>query len=96
VLLSRTIAKRRIANAIRPSWFGAWLPVLVDGIILLTLLLAVFPFVKTQIDALGGGALAIVLITFGLYFIPIQVVLIISALWATKSRALVEESADSQ
>ena len=84
MLLSRTIAKGRIANRVRPSFFGAWSLVIADAL-LLAILFAILwsPFRSLTMDWpiwVTSAAL------FAVGFIPIQGVLIISALWAAKSR----------
>ena len=88
MLISRTLARARIAKEVRPSWSAAWLPVLLDAIVLLAILFALFPFIQAEIDARGYGMGVTVFVLFGLYFVPIQVVLITSSLWAAKSRGL--------
>lgn len=86
MIISRMIGKQRIALSERPSWIGAW------GLVALDLLVTTIVF----------GALAVVIITwaegdritngqamaglFFLCFVPTQVLLIISAIWAAKSR----------
>ena len=80
MILSRIIAKHRIANGEHPKWIAAWLPVLADGAILFAVLYLLFPFVS---EALSGLAISWVFAAFFLlYFVPIQIVLILSALWA--------------
>ncbi len=84
MILSRTLAKHRIASGEHPKWVAAWLPVVVDGAVLFTILYLALPWVT---DFLDGSRLGLVFAFFFLfYFVPIQIILIWSALWAAKSR----------
>jgi hypothetical protein len=76
MILSRTLAKRRIAAGVRPTRGAAWLPVLFDSVCLIVAFLVLFrPFqLLTDTALLATG------------FIPVQAVLIFSSLWASKSR----------
>lgn len=84
MIISRTIAKYRIAQGDHPKWIAAWLPVLADGAVLFALLYLFFPFVSSLTEGLVLGW--VFALFFVLYFIPIQIVLILSALWAARSR----------
>lgn len=88
------MARGRIAKQVRPSWPAAWLPVLVDAIILLAILFSFFPMIQSAIAERGFGMGVTVFVLFGLYFVPIQVVLIVSSLWAAKSRGLFQDPSD--
>ncbi|SEW45592.1 hypothetical protein SAMN04488515_3356 [Cognatiyoonia koreensis] len=94
MLLSRSIAKRRIAAGVRPSFVGAWGLVLADLLsVVLAVLIAWGPFAawfRANEPAVG---LTIALIVV-LFFIPSQVFLILSALWAAKSR-WIEKNTDA-
>ena len=90
MILSRTIAKHRIAGGEHPKWIAAWLPVLADGAILFTVLYAMFPFVSGALSNFAVGWIFAAF--FLLYFVPIQVVLILSALWAARSRNTHDEA----
>lgn len=84
MILSWKIAKGRIAKGVRPSFFGAWSLVLADALALV----AVFAVLWSPFSALTAGwpTWAIAAALFAIGFIPIQGVLINSALWAAKSR----------
>ena len=86
MFLSRTLGKRRIAAGERPGWFAAWGLVLADAIILFAVLWAVFGALMGAIYSANPGPIATGLILFAGIFVPMQVVLIISAIWAAKSR----------
>ncbi|MDB4213740.1 hypothetical protein N9741_02595 [Octadecabacter sp.] len=86
MILSRTLAKRRIAAGVRPSWGAAWGPVAFDAACLVFAFVILFrPFqAMTEMFNFPVWATATALLALG--FIPIQAVLIFSSLWASKSR----------
>ena len=92
MILSRTLAKHRINQAERPSWIAAWLPVAFDAgclIFLFTLLYRPFQSLVVAYDVpVWGTALTLLVLAF----IPVQVVLILSSLWAAKSRFKPDET----
>ena len=84
MILSRALGRGRVARGERPGWLAAWGPVAVDAGVTLSLagLLAV---------ALAGALQAaplwlLVGALFALVFLPVQAVLIVSAMWAARSR----------
>lgn len=84
MIVSRQVAKGRIAHSVRPSFFGAWGLVLADAVILGVLFVLLWsPFRTFTADWPTWGTAAAL---FAIGFIPIQGVLITSALWAAKSR----------
>ncbi len=92
MLLSRTIAKGRIAKGVRPSFFAAWALVVADALLLAFLFVLLWTPFRTLTADWPIWATSAAL--FALGFIPIQGVLIISALWAAKSRW--EDTPDNQ
>ena len=94
MILSRTLAKQRMERGVRPSVIGAWGPVGFD--------LAVVAFVAWIIWLplsawIVAGEMSIYLaagLLFCLLFIPSQFLLILSAIWAVKSR-WVEETPET-
>tara|TARA_R100000935_G_scaffold10685_2_gene21300 strand:+ start:1644 stop:1934 length:291 start_codon:yes stop_codon:yes gene_type:complete len=84
MILSRTLARRTIAAGVRPSWLGAWVPVICDTVILLVLLIGALWLGYSPLMALPIWARIITL--FVLFFAPLQLVLITSSMWATRSR----------
>lgn len=86
MILSRTIAKQRIAAGVQPSFIGAWGLVLADAFALVTLIILLNAPFRSVADALALPTFMIVMALVLLVFIPIQAVLITSALWAAKSR----------
>ncbi|WP_394155438.1 hypothetical protein [Loktanella salsilacus] len=84
MILSRTLARRRIAAGVRPGWLAAWLLVICDTVILLALLAGAIWLGYSPLMALPVWARIITL--FVLFFVPLQLVLITSSMWATRSR----------
>jgi len=86
MLISRLIAKRRISAGEHPSFLGAWGLVLADLVLVcIAVVLAWRPFDAWFRVHEPNVGLTIGLIVV-LFFIPSQVFLILSALWAAKSR----------
>ena len=81
MILSRTLARKRIAAGVRPGWFGAWGP---DAALFFGIAGFSAPFIVGGLAASQGAWVYAAL--FAIYFIPMQIVLIISAMWAAKSR----------
>lgn len=84
MILSRTFARRRIAAGDTPSGVAAWGLVVVDAILFFTIAGLSAPFIVGGLAESQGVWVYVAL--FAIYFIPMQGVLIISALWAAKSR----------
>lgn len=94
MIISRQVAKGRIAHSVRPSFFGAWGLVLADAVILAALFALLWsPFRTLTTDWPSWGTAAAL---FAVGFIPIQGVLITSALWAAKSRWIEEADQRSE
>lgn len=86
MILSRTLAKSRIARGTRPGWGAAWAPVMFDAACLvLVFILAYRPF-RSLVEAFDMPTWAVITALLTLGFIPVQAVLIFSSLWAAKSR----------
>ncbi len=86
MIVSRTLAKGRIARGERPSWLAAWAPVLLDFVLFCGYVALVFSPLMKLIYAGQPGDGATFVIMLVVIFIPMQVVLIVSSLWASKSR----------
>jgi ACR3 family arsenite efflux pump ArsB len=94
MILSRTLAKSRLARGERPSWGAAWGLVIVDFVLFLVyaVLMGMFFFSVQTTAQMPDETLILALILF--FFIPMQVVLILSALWASKSRWLDKDAVE--
>lgn len=84
MIISRTIARRRVAAGIRPSWIAAWGLVLCDAVLFFGIAGLTAPYIVCGLAASKGIWVYVAL--FAIYFIPMQIILILSSLWATKSR----------
>lgn len=94
MILSRTLAKHRIAAGVRPSWGGAWGPVMLDAACLVFLFMILYRPFQALAETLNFPVWATVTALLALGFIPIQAVLIFSSLWATKSRWIDKDTAE--
>ncbi|KJZ18945.1 hypothetical protein [Loktanella sp. S4079] len=87
MLISRTLARKRIAAGERPSRRAAWLPVLADIVLTgLVLAFAVYPPALTFIYVMQFSLLWTILFLMLVIYLPAQIIIIISSMWATKSR----------
>ena len=84
MILSRAMARRRIASGIRPGWIGAWGLVAVDTLTLFGAMALTFWLTAGLFVTWPTWAAIVALIL--LFFIPLQIILITSALWAARSR----------
>ncbi len=86
MIISRIVARRRIAAGVRPSFKAAWLPVAADIVIISVLLASLFlPAVSLTIVmnlTLFWRILALMLVIYA----PLQIVIIVSTIWAVRSR----------
>ncbi len=88
MLISRTLARQRIAAGVRPSGPRAWGPVVADAVLFFGIAGASAPLIVGGLAESKGAWVYVAL--FAIYFIPMQIVLITSAMWAAKSRWLDE------
>lgn len=86
MILSRTIARARIAQGEVPSWFGAWGLVVIDGLLTALVVWGAWGPVTAWAEARDLALPLIIGLMFAVFFIPIQGIMIFSALWAVKSR----------
>lgn len=84
MIVSRTVARHRIATGTRPGWFGAWSLVAVDALLLFAVMVLAFGAAQGLLHS--WPVWAAILALFLVFFIPLQIVLITAALWAAKSR----------
>ncbi len=86
MILSRTLARARIANGQRPSWIAAWGPVLADGLAIVGVLAVLWGPIMGWIATWQPSLGVTIAILFVLIYLPLQTVLILSSIWAVKSR----------
>lgn len=86
MVASWLIGRRRVAAGLRPGWLGAWALVGLDFAVLMAVFAVLFPAVAGALEASGTGVVATIAALFAVFFIPLQVVLITSSIWAARSR----------
>lgn len=86
MILSRTLAKRRIAAGVRPTWGAAWGPVAFDAACLVFAFVLLYRPFQALTETLNFPVWATIVVLLAVGFIPTQAVLIFSSLWAAKSR----------
>lgn len=86
MIISRTLARRRIARGERPSFKQAWWPVAAD-VVLVSLLLAMLFLPAVTLTLIMHLTLFWrILLLMVLIYAPFQIVIIVSTIWAVKSR----------
>ena len=96
MLISRTLARHRIQQGHRPGWLAAWGPVIADAAMILGLLGLLWGPLMAAIYAWQPPLGLTVVLLFVVYFIPLQAVIILSSLWAAKSRWSDEAQPETQ
>lgn len=86
MLFSRQLARKRIAAGDRPSRRAAWVLVLADAVIIGLLLAAVWMPAVTFTYVMQMPLIWTVLFLMVVIFVPAQVVIIVSSMWAARSR----------
>ena len=72
-----------MAASTRPGFVGAWLPVLCDAILVFSILIPLWLWLIARFDL---GLVWMVIGGFFGFFLPVQWVIIVSAMWAARSR----------
>ncbi len=86
MIISRTLARKRIAAGIRPSFKAAWWPVAADIIIISVILAMLFLPAVTLTLIMQLTLFWRILTLMILIYAPFQVVIIVSTIWAVRSR----------
>ncbi|WP_373635141.1 hypothetical protein [Yoonia sp. SS1-5] len=86
MLISRIIARKRIAAGIRPSFKEAWLPVAADVVLISLLLALLFLPAVTLTIIMQLTLFWRILLLMVLIYAPFQIVIIVSTIWAVRSR----------
>jgi hypothetical protein len=94
MILSRTLAKSRIERSYRPTWFEAWCPVVFDFAIYCLYATLVLAELLPRLRSEQSSDAVTVLLFLALLFIPLQVTMILSSLWASKSRWLEKDTTE--
>lgn len=92
MIISRILARKRIAAGKRPSFKAAWLPVAVD-VLMISLLLALLFLPTVSLSIVMGLTLFWrILLLMTVIYAPLQIVIIVSTIWAVRSRWEEKES----
>ena len=86
MLISRTLARRRIAAGERPSFKAAWLPVAFDVVIISLIVALLWQPALTVIYVMQFPLVTTIMFLFIVIYAPVQVVIIVSTIWAVRSR----------
>ena len=86
MLISRTIARKRIAAGERPSFKAAWLPVAADVLMIALVLAALWQPALTFVYVMQLPLFGLVMFLMAVIYLPLQIVIIVSTIWAVRSR----------
>lgn len=86
MIISRILARQRIAAGVRPSFRAAWLPVAVDVVMISGVLVASFMPAVTLTLIWDLSLFWRILFLMVVIYVPLQVVIIVSTRWAVQSR----------
>lgn len=92
MFISRIVARKRIKAGIRPSFKAAWLPVAADIIIIALILAMLFLPAVTLTIVMELTLFWRILALMVLIYAPLQIVIIVSTIWAVRSRWEEKES----
>ena len=84
MIFSRHVARRRVAAGVRPGWLAAWGPVALDTLALVAVLALLVRLAGAMVLTWPVWAAVVTLVC--VVFLPVQIVLITSAFWASQSR----------
>ena len=86
MLISRTLARKRIAAGHRPSFKAAWLPVAVDTILIALVAVLLWNPALTLVYVMQFNIITTIMFLFVVIYAPVQIVIIVSTIWAVRSR----------
>ncbi len=86
MVLSRILARKRIAAGVRPSFKAAWAPVAFDVAMVTVVLILLWQPTLTAIYVLELSLPLTIVALMILIYGPFQVVTIIATIWAIRSR----------
>ena len=93
MILSRIVARQRIAAGVRPSFKAAWLPVAFDVLVIALILSMLFLPAVTLTIIMELTLFWRILMLMVLIYAPLQIVIIVSTIWAVRSRWEEKETA---
>ena len=86
MIISRLLARKRIAAKVPPSFKAAWLPVAADIIIIALVLAMIWQPALTFIYVMELSLPVTIIVLMVLIYAPLQIVIIVSTIWAVRSR----------
>ncbi|MBE0412266.1 hypothetical protein [Yoonia sp.] len=86
MILSRTLARKRIAAGKRPSFGEAWGLVAADIVLIGILLWVIWQPALSFVYLMQFSLLGTILFLMAVIFVPLQTVIVISTIWAVRSR----------
>ena len=86
MILSRILARKRIAAGVRPSFKDAWLPVAFDIVIIALVLALLWQPALTFIYVMEFSLFVTILFLMIVIYAPLQIVIIVSTIAAVRSR----------
>ncbi|WP_296426786.1 hypothetical protein [Yoonia sp.] len=86
MIISRTLARKRIAAGEHPSLREAWGPVVIDIIIIAVVLAAIWQPALMFVYVMQLPLFVTILFLMVLIYAPLQIVIIVSTIWAVRSR----------
>ena len=86
MIVSRTLARRRIAAGVVPGRLAAWGAVAADCAIVVALGIALFLWAFPAMESRGLSPLGIGLLAFVGIYVPGHAALVVSSIWAVRSR----------
>lgn len=86
MIISRYLARKRVAAGMRPSFRQAWLPVLADTAAIGLVLSLIFLPVVSATLVMELSLVWRMVVLFVVIYMPLQIVVIFSTVWAVRSR----------
>ncbi|MDX8352819.1 hypothetical protein [Cognatiyoonia sp. IB215182] len=86
MILSRILARKRIAAGMRPSIRAAWAPVAFDTCVIALILGVLFLPIVSLTLAMGLSLFWRIVFLMVAVYVPFQIVVVISTIWAIRSR----------
>ncbi len=86
MIISRTLARKRIAAGYRPSFKAAWGPVAADIILVTFVVALLWQPALTFVYVMQLPLVTTILFLMLVIYAPVQIVIIVSTIWAVRSR----------
>ncbi len=92
MILSRTFARRRLAAGQQPTFLKAWGLVAADIAMIALVLALLWQPILTAVYVAGLPLVGTIFVLFFTIYLPFHIVVVISTIWAVKSRWIEEDS----